>query len=162
MITLSTFKSAVIEGGQRVLKVLQFGAKTADECAPFGDDSSPVPNMTAIYADTSEAGEQVIIGYINSNQLAKTGEKRLYSLKEDGSVSFYLWLKNDGNLEVGGDNDNLVRFKPLKQGIDKSDALINAELVKISAAIVGLGGSYAPSDISTDILNSKINEIKCL
>lgn len=162
MITLATIKSAVLNNGQRILKVLQFGAKTADECAPFGDDSNPLANMTAVYADTSESGEPVIIGYINNNQLAAAGEKRLYSLKNDGTVSFYAWLKNDGTMQLGGTVDNLVRFAPLNTALVQQNVLINAELAKISAAIAIAGGSYTPGTVSTDITASKINEIKTL
>ncbi|HMI03736.1 MAG TPA: hypothetical protein VK541_14730 [Pedobacter sp.] len=162
MITYSTVKSTLIEKGTRILKVLQFGAKTADECAPFGDDSNPIANMTAIYAETSTVDEQVIIGYINTKQLAAPGEKRLYSLKNDKSISFYVWLRNNGILELGGDDHNLVRFEPLNQGIAAANGEINTELQKIQTAIIGLGGAYTAGHISTDIDAAKINEIKCL
>ncbi|MFN0254517.1 hypothetical protein [Pedobacter ureilyticus] len=142
--------------------MIQFGAKTADESAPFGDDSSPLSNMIAVYADTGEIGEPVIIGYLNEMQLAKPGEKRLYSLKSDGSLSFYAWLHNDGTMELGGKVDNLVRYIPLSTGLAKHNTELSAELAKISLAIGSLGGSYTPGAVTMDVSGSKINEIKTL
>lgn len=162
MITFSKLKESVIENGSRILKVFQFGAKTADEVAPFGDDSSALENMTAIFAETSNIGESVVIGYINTNQIAQIGEKRIYSLSENGDLSFSIHLKNDGTCEIGGDNDNAVRYMPLNTAIGGLDTSINAELLKISAAIAGLGGSYVVSTITTDISGSKIDEVKVL
>lgn len=162
MITYSSFKSFVLTNGRRVLKVVQFGAKTADECAPFGDDGCPLPNMTAIYAETSEVGEQVIIGYINTKQLAAIGEKRIYSLTADGTLSFYAWLRNNGTMELGGTADNIVRYTPLAEGLEAQNEKLNAELVKIAAAIGALGGSYAIAPVTVDVTGSKVDEIKCL
>jgi len=162
MITLATVKSSIIENGARILKVLQFGAKTVDECAPFGDDSNPIADMTAIYADTAEAGDQVIIGYINTKQLAAVGEKRMYSLKADKSISSYVWLKNDGSMELAGNAHNLVRYTPLNAGLQATITQLNAELSKIQIAISTLGGAYAKGTVTNDISASKINEIKSI
>lgn len=162
MISFSKFASATIEKGRRILKVMQFGAKTADEAAPFGDDSNPIKGMIAIYADTSEIGDPVILGYINENQLAGPGEKRLYSMKPDGSLGFYAWFKNDGTLILGGTTHNLVRYTPLNTGLQSQKNSINSELVKIQTAIASLGGVYAHVPVAIDISNSKINEIKSL
>ena len=160
MITFSKIISAFFEKGTRVLKVNQYGVKTADECSSFGDDSNPIKNMIAIFAETEVNGNAVIIGYINENQLAQIGEKRLYSLKETGELSTYIWLKNDGNILLGGDSDNVVRYSPLAQAVSGMDLSINAELVKIQQAIATLGGTYARTNISTDLTNAKVNELK--
>lgn len=160
MITFSNFFSSLIEKGSRILKVEQFGAKTAVECSPFGEDSSPVKGMTAIYAETSEIGDPVIIGYINENQMAAVGEKRMYSVKPDGTISIYVWLKNNGTMELGGTAHNLVRYTPLNTALQSEVNSINSELIKIQTAIVALGGVYVPNSISINITGSKINEIK--
>lgn len=162
MITLAKVKDSAVEKGMRILKVLQFGPKTADECSPFGEDSNPLKDMTAVFAKTSEAGEPVIIGYINKNQLAKVGEKRMYSLKEDGSISSYIWMKNDGKMELAGNTDNIVRFKPLEQGLHQQDALIMAELAKIATALAAVGSVYVPGTVQTQISPAKVDEIKCI
>lgn len=165
MMSQVTFKSAVITAGYRVVKILGLGntALTADECAPFGIDSSPVQNMLAVYAETEEAGDQVLIGYLNKDVLAAPGETRLFSLDpSNGSLSFYAWLKNDGTMELGGNADNLVRYTALNDGLADQKNKLNTELTKIQAAITALGGAYVKEDITVDITGSKIDEIKTL
>ena len=109
MITNATVDSTSTEDGMRMIKVDQFGAKEPYECAPFGFDSNPVKDMTAVYADTSENGEPVIIGYINENQLSDIGELRLYN-----SNKSYIWLKNDDTIELNGNSRTIVAFIDLK------------------------------------------------
>lgn len=162
MITLSNVISVILKNGGRILKVAQYGAKTADECAPFGDDSSPLKDMVAVYSDTGEIGEPVIIGYLNEKQLAAPGEKRLYSLKSNGDLSFFMWLKNDGSIEIGGNTDNMVRFSPLNTALIAHNNQLKSELTKISLAIAALGGSYAVGNVDMNISNSKIQEIKTI
>lgn len=162
MISLANVVSAVIKNGTRILKVMQYGAKTADECGPFGDDSSPLKDMVAVYAQTEEIGDPIIIGYINEKQLAQPGEKRFYSLKADGSLATSIWLKNNGTIELAGNMHNLVRFTPLNAGLQATTSQINAELIKIATAITALGGAYIPLSITNDITASKINEIKSI
>lgn len=145
----------------RIIKVLQYGAKTALQAAPFGDDSNPIKEMTAIFANTETNDEPVIIGYVNENQLAAEGEKRAFSLKPDGTVSFYTWLKNDGTFEIGGNTDNLIRFNLLNNGLQQEVLAMNVEFAKISAAMTALGGSYVMQPVNLDITPSKIEEIKC-
>lgn len=161
MITLVNFKESFIKNSTRILKVIQWGTKTADECAPFGDDSNPLEDMIAVYAETSENGEPVIIGYINENQIAAQGEKRMYSLKEDGTVSAYLWLKNDGKVLLNGDNDNLVKYLPLQNDLTQTSALINAELTKIQAALTSVGAVYVPAPLEINIENAKAKDLFC-
>ena len=43
--------------------------------------------MVAIFAETSNNSEAVIIGYINKNQVAGPGEKRIFSLKDFVKIS---------------------------------------------------------------------------
>jgi len=160
MITFSKVRDFLIENGKRILKVDQYGAKTAKVSANYGDDSQPLKNMTAIYSPTAVNSEPVIIGYINTNQVAEEGEKRIFSQSLDGSLSFSIHLKTDGTCEIGGNIDNAVRFSALEGSLNDSDGLINAELVKIQALFTGLGLNYARSQVTTDISTSKIDEIK--
>lgn len=160
MISFAKVKQWSLENGKRILKLFQFGAKTAKVAAPFGDDSNPLKDMTAILAETSENGEPVVLGYINKNQLAKEGEKRIFSLKSDGSLSSFIWLKNDETIEIGGNADNAVRFTALKTAIDTKDSLIQTELAKIATGITSAGGAYTPGQITTKLDPAKINTIK--
>lgn len=172
MISLSKYFSNIIdETGHRILKCLgMYGANTADNVAPFGDDSVPVQGMDAIYADTASDELPVIIGYININCVAGEGEKRLFSLKKiialDGTISyveaFYTWHKNDGTYEIGGNVDNAVRYEKLNEALQQHITKLETQLTEIAAGIATGGGSYTPGDISLDISQAKINEIKTL
>ncbi|ASD51623.1 hypothetical protein [Flavobacterium phage V157] len=160
MITFSKFSDAFIDGGKRILKVLQFGAKTADEIAPFGIDSNPIKNMTALYVDTTNSGESAVVGYVNESQLSNKGEVRIYSMDENKAVKSFIWVKNDGSIEFNGNGYSMTRFEPLKQGIQIKDNLINAELAKIATAIGSLGGTYVVTPVSTNIENAKSINLK--
>jgi hypothetical protein len=160
MMTFSIFKSSAIEAGKRVLKVIQFGAKTAKESAPFGYDGNPIADMTAIYGNTSNNSDTVIIGYINKNQIAGVGETRLYSLDGDGAVKSFVWMKSNGVLELNGNTYSGVRFEPLDSGLQNQTNLINIELGKIAASIASLGGVYTTAPITTNIATSKSETVK--
>jgi hypothetical protein len=160
MVTFSKFKSATIEGGKRILKVLQFGVKTAKECGPFGFDSQPLADFTAIYSDTSNKGESVIIGYINKHQVAEAGGSRMYALGSSGEVVSWVYVRASGDVELNGSEFSAVRFQNLKTATDASDNLINAELAKIAAAIASLGGTYTPGSITTDLTSSESETVK--
>lgn len=161
--TYSVVKENIIEKFSRALKVFEYGAKTADVVAPFGDDSAPLKDMIAIYSQTDVNGDSVIIGYFNKNQISEPGEKRIFSLKPDGSLSFSLHLRNDGTCEIGGNVDNAVRFSPLNTSLQNNNAAINQELEKIAIAINAIvPGSYSPIPLSMDLTSSKIEEIKTL
>lgn len=160
MITYSKIKSSVIENGKRILKVLQFGTKTAKECAPFGFDSAPPENMTAIFAETSNAGESVVIGYINKNQLAEPGESRIYSIDSTGAVKAYLFARNTGLLELNGNDYFATRFDPLNNALLEQQTKINAELSKIVASISALGGTYINLPLTTTFESAKSETIK--
>ena len=160
MITFSKVRDFVIENGKRILKVQEYGVKTAKVASNYGDDSQPLKNMTAIYSPTAVNSEPVIIGYINTNQVAKEGEKRIFSQSPDGSISFAIHLKTNGTCEIGGNVDNAVRYQALSTALAASDGFLNIELGKIATAIGSLGGTYAVDPVNTDISSSKINEIK--
>lgn len=151
--------------GRRISKVLRFGkhdVQTGFQVAPYGIDSNPVDGMRAIYSLTAQKGKTVIIGYINVDQLAKSGELRLFSTDDAGDLKFSIWLKDDGTCEVGGNTDNLVRYTPLNQGLQDFKIAMQQELAKIAAGIASAGGSYTPGTLSIDVTNSKIDEIKSL
>ena len=160
MITFSKIKSSSIESGKRILKVLQFGAKTANECAPFGFDSNAPEGFTAIFADTSNVEESVVLGYINKNQLAEIGSSRIFAVDDSGQVISFLHCRANGNIELNGAEYSSVRFENLKIATDNNNALINAELDKISLAISSLDGTYTPADISTNLTDSKSETVK--
>lgn len=163
---------------RRVVKVLRMGKgdiQTSDQVAPHGIDSYPVKDMTAIYAQTEQKGETVIIGYLNKNMLAAIGETRMYSTDADGGLKTFVWLKNDGTIELGGSAKNLVRFQELKTGFDQLKTDLNDMKTKWNAftaayvpggpALVGtpptLAGQNSPASTAS-IDSAKIDEIKTL
>lgn len=160
MITLGKVRSSIIKAGKRILKIEEYGVKTALEVSSFGDDSNPVENLSAVYAKTGENGEPVIIGYINENQLAAIGEKRLYSLKPDKTLAAHIWLKNNGDIQLNGTVDNAVRYQKLDDALQLEVQKINAELVKVQTAIATVGGVYARTPIDINTSAAKIEEVK--
>ena len=155
MITNSIVDSTTTEDGMRMIKVDQFGAKEPYECSPYGFDSNPVKDMTAIYADTSENGEPIIIGYVNENQLADVGELRLYN-----SNKGYIWLKNDDTIELNGNSRTIVAFIDLKTELENTINKLNVELTKIQTAITALGGSYVQVNVEVNIDSSEVKDVK--
>lgn len=168
--------SSEVQSAVRIVKFLRYGKKdvqTSDQIAPYGVDSNPIKDMIAVYSQTSEKGETVVIGYINKNQLAAVGEHRTFSTDENGQLKFYVWLKNNGTLELGGSAKHLARYEELKTGFDalKKDHndLVDAFNTHMHATAAtgppsiptpGTGIPAIPSTASID--SSKINEIKTL
>jgi hypothetical protein len=162
--------------GRRLPKFLRLGKSDIQECfevSSFGDDSNPIKDMVAVYAQTSEIGKNVIIGYINKNQISAPGEKRIYSTDESGNVVFYFHLKNDGTAELNGTADNLVRFSALESGFNEMKSDLNdmiskwnsfvAVYVPGSPAVVGLPPTLTGQNVTTstaDISGCKIDEVK--
>ena len=160
MITLSILKSVAIEQGQRILKVMQYGPKTANECGPFGLDSSPLENYTAIYSETANVGESLIIGYIQKNQIAQQGEARLFSLDSNGLLKAEIFCKADGTIILNGGGFNSVRYENLNSELQQLKTDINTELLKVQTAITTLGGTYANTPLILDLTTAKSDTIK--
>lgn len=162
MIALAKYFSSVIENGKRIIKSKGIGGSvmTTKEVAPFGFDSQPLEGMTAIYSDTTNADESVIIGYINKNQLAGIGESRMYSVDAQGEVKATILCDASGRISLNGNAYNSVRYEPLESGLNGQNVLINAELQKISIALATLGASYIVAPVSTNITAAKSESIK--
>jgi hypothetical protein len=132
----------------RIIKILKLGKSDVHTCLesmPFGIDANPLKGMSAIYAVTGSNGKKVIIGYLNRNQLAGVGELRLYSTDEGGKSKTYLWLKNDGVIEIGGNSDFMVRYSKLETAFNELQNKFNA-----------FAESYIPGGPSTQGLPAKL------
>lgn len=163
--------SNVVEQGFRAVKHRLYGnsdIRTSNQVAPFGDDGNPIKGMAAVYAKTARIGRPVLLGYFNKSLLAGPGEKRIYSVDEDGEVSTFIWLTNDGKIQLGGDDDNAVRFSDLKEGFDELKSNFN-DIVSAFNAHVHAGngipptavpGSIPASPSTASIDSSKIEEIQ--
>lgn len=148
---------------RRIIKVLRKGksdVQTPMEAVPFGIDSNPIKDMIAVYGQTEEKGKTVIIGYIDKNKLAASGETRLYSTDNNGSLKTYVWLKNDGTMEIGGNTKHMVRYEELNTALQNFKTLMQTELGKIQTGIIAGGGSYTPGSLTIDVSPAKIDNIK--
>lgn len=166
MLNVVKIISDSVEGGRRFLKFLRFGKRdiqTAYESLPPGVDAVPIKDMKAIFGKTESNGKTVIIGYINTAQISKSGEIRIFATDKNGSLKRFIHLKDDNTIEFGGTSDNLVRFLPLQDGLDSQRADINNELVKIAVAINAIvPDSYTPTSVSVDISGAKIDDFKSI
>lgn len=161
--------------GKRLVKVLRYGksdVQTPTQAAPYGIDSNPVKDMIAVYCATGVKGKPVVLGYLNKDQLAGVGEIRFKSTDEDGAEQMYLWLKNDGTMEVGGDADFMVRYSALETAYNELQDDVNTLKQVFSAwAVVPSDGGAAlktaaatwyGTPLTSDISDAKIEEIKTL
>jgi hypothetical protein len=161
---------------RRVIKHLRLGksnVQTSLQVAPHGIDSNPVKDLIAIYAETGEKGKTIILGYLNKNVLAEIGETRLFSTDSSGALKTFIWLKNDGTMQIGGDTKHMVRFEELETGFNTLKTDFNNHLTAFNAhmhATAGTGppvpptpGTGIPAVASTaSISGAKIDEIKTL
>lgn len=173
---LSITQTLINDAKQMVVKVV--GSRTvytAIEIGPYGTDSRPIPKVVAFYLPTQIDGDEVISGYINVNRKAGEGEYRTFSTDTDGKEQFYVWLRANGILSLGGEDNNAVKFNELKTEFNalKSDhnALVQkwnafcAAYIPGSPVLTGLPATLATSTVSSNtsnIDNAKNDKIKTI
>ena len=152
MNTLARFKSMVLKQGYRLLTMLEFGGKTAYQLAPFGDDSHPTENMIGVLLRTSESGENFVAGFMNVSQIAKVGEKRIFSVDSNGEVATQVYLKNNGVIVLGEESDYAVRYNELEKSYNALKSDLNSLVSKFNShthtTTATVGSSPAPGVIS--------------
>jgi hypothetical protein len=158
--------------GRRLAKMIGFGTRdvrTALQIGPYGVDAHPIKGMIALYAKTTQHGKDVIVGYLNRNAIAALGEHRIFSTDEDGQVKTYVHCKNDGVLELGGNEDFGVRFSKLQEAFNELKADHNDLVSKYNTHThqgVTTGGGTTGATLATDtasnanIAPAKIDTIK--
>lgn len=138
--------------GRLVVKILYQGkliegkgdVRTPIESSAFGIDSNPTDGKVPIYAASPVKGKYYVIGYLNTNRLAETGEVRLFSTDADGELQAYVWLRNNGQfLELNGDDNFAVKFNELKEEFNKLKADYNS-LVSVFNAHVHVVANAVP------------------
>ena len=166
--------STRISESKRLIKFLRLGKSDVQEnyeVSPFGFDSNPIKDMVAVYSQTSEIGNSVIIGYINKNQISEIGESRIYSTDADGLLKFYVYLKNDGTAEIGGNTDFMVRYSELESAFNELKSDFNTLVSTFNTHVhpgVTSGGASTSATLTTgitssaDISGAKIEEIKTI
>lgn len=162
---LANVLGSVIRGTRRIVQVSLFKkAREIPQALPYGVDSAPVREMVAVYANTADMGNSVIVGYVYKDAVAEEGSIRLYS--DNG----YIHLRANGNLELLGDSKHMVRyeeletgFNSLKQSVTDLTILFNAH-VHVTVTSLGTPTPPTPSAIppTATITGAKINEIKTL
>lgn len=88
--------------------------------------------------------------------------------------STYTSIKSDGTQEIGGSDDNMVRYSKLKEEYDKTKEVLDTILQILTGSPINEAGNGAPSSLQAalsaaltgkstgDISSSKIDEIKTL
>jgi len=169
MLNLVKTLSFVVENGRRVVKFLRYGkndTRTAIQSAPAGIDAGPIKNLVAVYARTEKKGNPVIIGYLNKNAISKPGELRFYSQDSDGNELVYLYLNENGIIELGGNTDFAVKYNELKTAFDqlKSDFnnLVTVYNSHIHTAPSGPTSTTPSTGTSSaaDMTSSKVDNVK--
>jgi hypothetical protein len=150
---LANVLGSVIRGTKRIVQVSLFKkAREIPQALPYGVDSAPVREMVAVYANTADMGNSVIVGYVYKDAVAEVGSIRLYS--ENG----YVYLRANGNLELLGTADNAMRYAAFNSVIQ---AYLTNQNAAILAGFTALGGAYTPPT-APNFTAAKINEIKTL
>ena len=150
---LANVLGSVIRGTKRIVQVSLFKkAREIPQALPYGVDSAPVREMVAVYANTADMGNSLIVGYVYKDAVAEVGSIRLYS--ENG----YVYLRANGNLELLGTADNAMRYAAFNSVIQSYLTTLN---LAISTGISSAGGTYTPPT-APNFTAAKINEIKTL
>jgi len=168
--------SSTISASRQAVKFLRYGKSDVQETptvSPYGIDSNPVADMVGLYAETGEKGKNVLIGYINKSAIAQPGENRLFSTDTNGVVKAVIYLRNNGDLELNGDEDYMVRYSELKAGFDDLKAELNAMITNWNLlttvyipggpTVVGSPLTLAGYDVPLAIASidaSKINNVR--
>lgn len=174
MINLVKVISTQISNSKLLVKILRYGKsdiQTPKQVSPYGIDSNPVKDMIAVYAKCGSDNNNVIIGYINKNSIAKVGELRLFSTDKDGVEKFYYYLKDDGTTEIGGNSNFAVKFNELKTEYNTMQQTLNQLIVKFNAhthagvtpgmGVTGVTATTQNAD-NSDIDNAKNDKIKTI
>ena len=160
-----------------VVKFQRYGLndiQTSNSAQPFGLDGNPVKNMVAVYSQTDEIGKTVIIGYFNPDSLAEVGGNRLYSTDASGKVKSLIYLRAQGDIEINGSADNMVRFSELEKAYNELRSDFNSHIgtynghIHLTTATVGstpTPGIIAPTQSqgtpsTASIAAAKIDNVK--
>ena len=86
---------------------------TAQNFAPAGDDSQPLPDDYAITSSIPQTGGAAVVGFVDpkSEPVAGPGEVRKYSRDQDGATVAQHHLKSDGTVATTNENGS-IELKP--------------------------------------------------
>ena len=124
--------SEKITNGLRIFKVNGRKTENVNVISPFGVDSIP-PKNTQLFSITIGDYSFTIGSISKPISDLKEGESCLYS--SDGDVQATVKARINGDIELNGDNDNLVRYTKLLEALNNQDTLLNTEFTKISTTM---------------------------
>lgn len=161
---ISKIISTAIEKGRLIVKILGSGSKdikTVFQLSQFGIETRPIKNYRCVYADTGVKGEKVLLGLILNNATINEGETKIYSVDSNGVEQIAIKMTNTGNIELGGNSDNLSRHSVLETQVhqlrDDFNDLVLAfnQHVHPTAAV----GSPSPPTLVPDVIPATESEI---
>lgn len=141
------------------MKVLTFGkigVNNAYQATPFGIDSNPLKGETAVIAESTGNGEKVVLGYLNTNQSVESGGFKIFAKDSSGNESIYIYLRPNGQIEFGGNDDFMVRYSALEEAFNELQQQFNTHIHPASSGTT----SPTTSQSVADITESKINEFR--
>lgn len=185
---ISKIISTEINKSRLLVKILGKGSadvKKVENVSPFGLETNVPKGYSAVYANTGNKENKILIGIFHTEVLTAVGESRLFSTDEDGVTVFDIHLKNDGTAEIGGNSDNMVRYSELEAAYNQLKDDHDDTVEKLNAVIALLQGNSLPpwvpvtndggaalqvaaqglqdaSESTGDIEPAKIEEIKTL
>lgn len=122
IMVIGTVISNIVQGLFRSIKSSTIGQNraTADYVSPGMIDFSPVVGMKAIYSNTSNSREPIVIGYINKTIIndLQEGESAFFSTNGQTSLGI-IKARSNGDIEINGDADFAVRFSELESGYNE-------------------------------------------
>lgn len=154
MVVLTKVLDTTKKNGRAVIKVMRLSKhdiQTATQAAPFGFNSSPVADYRAVFTDTLKKGVPVVIGYISKFNECKDGESMMYSTNSSGEQQTYIYLNNEGNIEIGGKEDNAVGYAELKKGFDQLKEDFNAFVEKYNLHTHSVSGAATGAPVTPNI-----------
>lgn len=168
---ISKIISTAIEKGRLIVKILGTGSKdikTVFALTQFGIESRPIKNFRCVYANTGVKGENVLIGLILENSTINEGETKIYSVNSLGVEQNSIIITNTGNIEIGGNADNLSRHSILEAQVHQLRDDLNTHIQNYNShvhpGVLSGGASTAvTTTLSTeseiDISTAKINNV---
>jgi hypothetical protein len=144
----------------KVLRLGQSDVQSGFVSAPFGYDGNPTKGYRAIFSDTGNAGEPVILNFISRKNKAQIGEVRLHSEASNGDEKAYIYLRADGKFELLGNANFSVKFNELETAFNKLKKSFNDfASVYTPGSPSTLGTPPSISQCDADISNAKNENI---
>lgn len=173
---LTWIVETLFKNGYRVIKtkITKGIVETSKTANPYGFDSNPTKNYIAIVSGTMSNEEPVVVGYLNPRAFTtlNPGDSAQYATNENGDVVGTIVARNNGTIEILGNDDNAVRFSKLKTAYEELQTKVNDLVIAFNQHVHATAGSGPPSPptpvpntipaipSSGDIEPSKIDQIK--